>query len=42
MKKALFIIACVLGIITGALLIWKVVIPIIGFSWKVSLAFSLY
>lgn len=31
MKKALFTIACALGVIAGALLIWHVVIPVIGF-----------
>lgn len=34
MKKALFTIACALGVIAGALLIWHVVIPVIGFCFE--------
>ena len=35
MKKLLITIACILGIAAGALLLWKVVIPILGstLSW---------
>lgn len=31
MKKVLLTIGCCLGVLAGALLIWKVVLPVIGF-----------
>lgn len=34
MKKVLFAVGCGLGVIAGALLIWHVVIPAIGFCME--------
>lgn len=31
MKKALLIAGCVVGVLVGALLLWKIVIPFVGF-----------